>query len=218
MKKTNRTIRAGGSSVHADLSFIGDEIDDELEKAIKKRLRPLMKRMSDTAQAAAPIGGGTTESSKRDPRLPVGHSANRKNIVTKNHGKAWTSRKPGRLKASIRGQVHIRKDKTAVVGFLEAGNHPETVNTYNDAYYAQWQEFGFVPRRGRRGSKAWNAETQIRNLIRRQLRKGKTPTKQRTGGKGTFKPFLRPTFKQLENQAVDAIDAAVVEVLRDSWE
>lgn len=49
-------------------------------------------------------------------------------------GKKWESRQPGRLRDSIRSTVAARRDKTAVLGFLEAGS--------TDAFYALFVEFG----------------------------------------------------------------------------
>lgn len=53
-------------------------------------------------------------------------------------GKKWESRQPGRLRDSIKTTVAPRKDKTAVLGFLEAGN--------DDAFYALFVEYGTYKR------------------------------------------------------------------------
>lgn len=57
-----------------------------------------------------------------------------KNTVERRIGKKWESREPGRLRDSIKSAVHIRKDNTAVIGFLEAGGE--------DAFYAGFVEMG----------------------------------------------------------------------------
>lgn len=103
--KTKQRI-AGGGYITLDLNL--DEISEALHREIEAELSPVVDKMVTRARASVPIGSG-----RRDPR-PVYESGS-------DVGAPWTARTPGTLKESIVGSIHIRKDKTAVIGFFEAG-------------------------------------------------------------------------------------------------
>jgi hypothetical protein len=109
---------------YMDMSLYFDEISDEFKDAVVKELTPVIDKM--VAMAKQNVSVGTIS-------RPVAGTRQRGNKVSKYKGKSWTSRTPGRLKASIRSAVHRRHDKTAVIGFFEAGSH--------DAYYALMHEY-----------------------------------------------------------------------------
>ena len=111
--------RTQGGSFYVDLEWNGGLISDALKEEIEQGLSPVMADMESAASAAVHIGSGP-----RDPR-PVYKKG-------KYAGKAWTSREPGRLQKTIRSSVRMRKDRTAIVGFLEAGD--------DMAYYAAMEE------------------------------------------------------------------------------
>jgi len=101
---------------YMDMSLFFDEIPDALKNAIEEELSPVIDNMVSLAKQNVNVG-----TVRRDV-YKTGKYA----------GKFWTSRDPGRLRDTIRGAVHRRKDKTAVIGFFEAGSP--------DAFYALMHE------------------------------------------------------------------------------
>ncbi|MDL2315649.1 hypothetical protein LJC59_01005 [Desulfovibrio sp. OttesenSCG-928-A18] len=119
MMAVNKRIRFRGGG-YMDMSLYFDEIPDAFRDAVMAELSPVMDKMVSSAKQKVHVGSGP-----RDPR-PVYEDG-------KYAGESWTSRDPGRLKKTIRRAVHRRKDKTAVIGFFEAGSE--------DAYYALMHEY-----------------------------------------------------------------------------
>ena len=110
-----KRVRFGGGG-HIDISLLFDSISDALKDAIVEELDPVMGKMVERAKSKVNVG-----TVRRGVYMSGKHA-----------GKSWTSRDPGRLRDSIRKAVHRRNDKTAVIGFFEAGDH--------DAYYALMHE------------------------------------------------------------------------------
>jgi hypothetical protein len=116
----------GTKSAVVFLDWDIDGIAADLEAAIKYELGPVMEKMVEEAKSLVQVGGGSegaweinprTGNEQFNPRDP------RKPYATGPHaGKPYTSRDPGRLEASIRQAVQTKKDRTAVIGFFEAGN------------------------------------------------------------------------------------------------
>jgi hypothetical protein len=109
------------------INWDGDEFTEAVMVEIEKVLEPIMKEMAEAAKAKVHIG-----KSKRDPRPSYKRG--------QHAFQPYTSREPGRLRDSIKGRTARRKDKTAVLGFLEAGN------TLTD--YAFVEELGVPGRSG----------------------------------------------------------------------
>lgn len=100
-----------------DVSLYFDEIPDAFKAAVVSELSPVIGKMVGKAKNRVRVG-------------KIKRGAYKEGRYA---GESWTSREPGRLKKTIRGAVHRRKDKTAVIGFFEAGS--------NDAYYALMHEY-----------------------------------------------------------------------------
>lgn len=115
---------ARGKGIYADFTWLGDELKERFRELVLEEIAPVARNMEATAKRECPVG--TIE------RLSPLYDRKRKKARTMGH--KWESRQPGRLRDSIRSSVTIRKDRSAVLLFLEAGDH--------DAFYARFVEFG----------------------------------------------------------------------------
>lgn len=150
-----RTYTAASSYVQVEW---GDEegLSDSLLALLKEELTPIAAKMEAAAKANCPVSSREKAAPKTSRPKAVGYdnegrrsfarvktpyskrgyhwlrdyNNTRKRTVTK----PYEDRKPGRLRDSIRSTAAARKDKTAFLLFLEAGD--------KDAYYAPFVEFG----------------------------------------------------------------------------
>ena len=135
----------GTKNAYVKLDWDPEGIAADLEAAITEALEPIMRKMADRAKSLVQTGGNSpgaveeytwkrkdgsvgtgTRFNPRDRRAPYQNGPHR--------GEFYTSREPGRLKESIRHSVHTRNDRTAILGFLEAGDE--------NTDYAFWEELG----------------------------------------------------------------------------
>jgi hypothetical protein len=127
-KPSVRTVRMDNNTTfgtkRAYIQLDPGLVTQAVEDAIKGALEPILAKMAEEAIENVHVGGehdsvylsGPSAGQympPRDPRDPY--------ATGKHAGKPYTARKPGTLKASIRYSVHARKDRTAVLGFFEAG-------------------------------------------------------------------------------------------------
>lgn len=105
----NRIIQGG--TVTIDFQWLGEGLEDRFSEILLEEWRPLFAKVEARAKQLCPVG-----SIAREGTGPT------------------STRKPGTLRKSIKTTVARRRDKTAVLGFAEAGN--------DDAYYAVFVEFG----------------------------------------------------------------------------
>lgn len=136
-----------------DISWFGEEITQALHHALVEELTPVMSAMEADAKNLCPVSSKEKASpmhryeKEKFQRREGGRKYNLKKTDKHGHkinvlgkkikrttGKKWESRQPGRLRDSIRASVHMRHDRTAVIGFLEAGSE--------DAFYASYVELG----------------------------------------------------------------------------
>jgi hypothetical protein len=156
--------------VHVSMEWYGDKLPDELLNAIQEELDVVMKKMSLDAQRLVAIGNVV--------RGPTPNNTS-------------NARTPGTLQDSIKGMANKKKDNTAVIGFLEAGD--------KDAFYAVYQEFGIADPPRSRG--LWGRKDKDGNYIHYDDPDWK------------FKPFLRPAFNANVDEAVAAIERGIVKAL-----
>ncbi|MDR1489929.1 MAG: hypothetical protein LBS65_05505 [Desulfovibrio sp.] len=119
-----RDVRVAGAYVNIKWD---DGFSDEIVQAIQDAWTPIMEKMKEKAKQMVHVGGAGHGDPNIDPRDP------RPAYKTKrvNHGykgerdlsfNTATSRNPGTLKASIKAYTAKKQDRTAVLGYLKAGN------------------------------------------------------------------------------------------------
>jgi hypothetical protein len=148
-RSSTRTVRMsnngslGAQGALVSLDWDPDGIAADLENAIRGALGPVLQKMAEEAKRLVHITGGQhgssrvehytrkdgSEGTRYNPRDP------RPAYKTGPHsGKEYTSRDPGRLAATILSKVVIRNDRTAIIGYLQAGDE--------NADYAFVEELG----------------------------------------------------------------------------
>lgn len=149
-KKKKDVIAHGGFQIETEY-LDGEVLFQRLADILIEELTPVFSSMEEDAKRRCPVSG-QSERFGWSPRKSGGaffgfkekatrvkarlRSGKFKTITQTSLNERWRSRSSGRLKSSISSTVVQRNDRTAVLGFLEAGNA--------EAFYARWVEFGTI--------------------------------------------------------------------------
>lgn len=149
-KKNKSVIAHGGLKLESEF-LDGAALMDRLAELLIEELTPVFNAMEEDAKRRVPVSG-QRESFGWNPNKSGGsffgfkEKATRTRMSLRSWKKVpvkltllkskWRSRSSGRLKSTISSSVVQRLDKTAVLGFLEAGSA--------EAFYARWVEFGTI--------------------------------------------------------------------------
>lgn len=149
-KKKKDVIAHGGFQIETEY-LDGESLHQRLADILIEELTPVFSSMEEEAKRRCPVSGqresfglgqrksggsffGFKEKATRiKARLRTGRIVPVKFTMLR---EKWRSRSSGRLKSSITSTVVQRNDRTAVLGFLEAGNA--------EAFYARFVEFGTI--------------------------------------------------------------------------
>ena len=137
-----------GSGVSIDVSWLGPEVVEKFIELAVEELEPVAASMEARARELCPVGTHERFSPGATRPTAVGRIKvnSKKGYINRRDyrntrpvnmtalGDKWRSRTPGRLRASVRSSVYVRRDGSAILLFLEAGD--------KDAFYASYVELG----------------------------------------------------------------------------